>query len=402
MPIGGLVGVLSFHEGWDVSAILRYSLLSLSHRGTRYWIAVLDDGRIKTQFANDIDEIVLKGNAGIGCVTNEGGPGVVRCGEEEVAYCIDGEPLSPGKICGLLKGIDPGKSTAVIGLSSAGYIFAYRPPDGRRPLVMGSYGFDLVIIASETAAIDSIGGTPRSSIRPGSLIRASRLEINEDRLKEGNPRPCALEFLYMSRLDSVIDGVSTYEFRASLAKRLARRLKEAGIDRLIDIVVGVPETGIIYAIKVGEELGKPVELAIQGITRRRSALRDELLERQIAIHLKANPVTAVLRGRRALLIDDSVLTGLTLKEMAQVLRHKGFVREIHVGIACPRIVEPCPFGVQMPKKEALLCNAFKDMNDITRVLEVDSITWTQIEDLIEVSKLLGFNPCMKCMGVGYE
>lgn len=167
-----------------------------------------------------------------------------------------------------------------------------------------------------------------------------------------------------------------------------------------DVVIGMPETGVIYGLKVAEALRKPFEYALMNIERRRSALRKDLIDKLSSIHLKLSPVTSAVRGRRVLLIDDSLLTGLSIKEASQVLRHRAGVSEVHVAIASPRMVRSCPYGIDMPPNNQLLTNTFND-EDAQKVLEVDSLTWLSLEDLYEAADEVGIGRggiCTYCMG----
>jgi len=392
MGISGLVGALAFHEGWNVVRFLRYSLRALSHRGVgKYWVAVLRDGHIAAALVDDLDELSLESYVGIGCApTEEGAYGVVKCGDAEVAYCTEGSVVEGSRICSVLGG-DPLDSTSVIAVTSDGELVGYRASSGLRNMYIGAYGFDLVLLSNETPGISIVGGSVRRSLRPGEFIRSSRVVVRSIG-GGGEARICSLELIYISRNDSHVDGVSTYSFRVDLAERMARKIRVN-----VDSVVGIPDTGLLYGVKLAQALGKPADLSLVMTERRRSALMSDQLDRLASIQLKASPVVDSIRGRRILLVDDSLISGLTIKALSQLLRHKAGAREVHVAIVSPRIVRRCPYGVNMPSDEYMLSNAFSD-DELRRLLEVDSVTWLDIDDLIQVGDKYGISNrlCMDC------
>ncbi|ADY02138.1 Amidophosphoribosyltransferase [Vulcanisaeta moutnovskia 768-28] len=374
--------MISFHEGWDVSKILRYALPALRHRGNdTAWVALLsNDNKFIIREVRE-DGNIPSGWAGLLCLyTNEASRGFIKCGNTDIAYCIEGIVVDPTEVCRLVTGDSKTLAyTSLIALTSDGELIAYRPITGLRNLVLGAYGFDLAIISNESSTINALGGEVRLFVSLGTIVRASRLNLSVSRVA-GNFRGkrCIMEFIYLSRLDSEIDGYSVYEFRRALARRLALRLANK-IDA--DVVIGMPETGIIYGIKVAEIMGKTFEYALLNIERHRSALREDILDKISSVHLKLSPVINVIKGKRVLLVDDSLLTGISIKEASQVLRHRAGAREVHVAIASPRIVRSCPYGIDMPPDNQLLANAFSNYADAQRVLEVDSLTWSDLNDL---------------------
>lgn len=332
--------------------------------------------------------------------TNTEARGMVRCGDVHVAYCLEGLVIRPLDVCRLINNeAGPLQYTSLIALTSNGELIAHRPIAGLRNLVLGAYGFDLAMISNESSAIGALGGEVRTFIRPGSTVKINRLNLTiRNYLGSSRGRLCALEFIYLSRPDSEIDGHSVYEFRRALARLLAKRLADRVGD--IDAVVGMPETGIIYGLKVAEALKRPFEYALISIERRRSALRKDILDRLASVHLKLSPVVSAIRAKRILLVDDSLLTGLSIKEASQVLRHRAGASEVHVAVASPRIVRPCPYGVDMPPSNQLLANTFNDKS-AQGVLEVDSLTWSTLEDLYVAASEVGIDRdglCTYCFG----
>ncbi|WP_243680154.1 hypothetical protein [Vulcanisaeta souniana] len=231
MGVSGFVGVISFHEGWDVSKILRYALPVLRHRGGNdtAWAALLSsDSRFVIQEVKE-DSNIPSGWAGLLCLyTNEASRGgLVKCGNTDIAYCVEGVVVKPTEVCKLVNGDGeaPPAYTSLVALTSYGELIAYRPVTGLRNLVLGAYGFDLAMISNESSAINALGGEVRLFVEPGSIVKASKLNLSIGRFTDNTrSKLCVMEFIYLSRPDSEVDGHPVYEFRKALARRLALRL----------------------------------------------------------------------------------------------------------------------------------------------------------------------------------
>jgi len=257
-------------------------------------------------------------------------------------------------------------------------------------LAVGVHGFDFAIVATESAAVEILGGEVRRSLASGEEVEITELSV---KARGGGPRGplCALEFIYTARPDSRIDGVEVAAVRAKVAERLA-----AKIGVVPDVVVGVPETGSYYAAHIAAALGKPYIPAFVATARGRSALLDELRERMAVIQLKANVIESAVRGRKVLLVDDSIISGTTLRLIAKLLREKGGALEVHAAVVAPPLRRQCPYGVKMPPASHMIFNAVPP-DDVKHVLELDGLTFLSWEELEEVFKELGFSVCTLCM-----
>ena len=203
-----------------------------------------------------------------------------------------------------------------------------------------------------------------------------------------------MELIYLARPDSIIDGVEVYSFRRELGRVLAKNFEHK-----VDCVVGVPETALPYALGFSEEVGARLELGFVATgARRRSALQLNPLEKIVAIQLKMSPVKSVFRGKRVAVIDDSLVTGSTVKTVVQILRNRVGAKEVHVLIASPPIVGECPYGVLALKREELLA-ANLDRETTLKYIEADSLTWIPLKAFTEVAKKFGLNMCARCFGV---
>ncbi|XBQ15501.1 MAG: amidophosphoribosyltransferase [Oceanicaulis sp.] len=250
-----------------------------------------------------------------------------------------------------------------------------RDPMGIRPLVMGELE-GAVIFASETCALDMIGAKFIREIEPGEVVIASDTGIETRRYAPARPaRPCAFEYIYFARPDSVIDGISVYEARKRMGARLAQ---ETPAD--IDVVVPVPDSGMAAALGYAEEIGKPFDL---GIIRShfvgRTFIQPTQAKRDLGVRRKHSANPSVLKGKRVLLIDDSIVRGTTSKKIVRMVREAG-ATEVHFRSACPPITHPDFYGIDMPMREELMA-ASHQPERMREMLEADSLGFLSVEGL---------------------
>jgi amidophosphoribosyltransferase len=263
---------------------------------------------------------------------------------------------------------------SLVCLTNEGMI-ACRDPLGIRPLVMGRLG-ESYIFASETVALDIAGATYLRSVEPGELIEVSDKGLRSHRpFAPQRPRPCIFEHIYFSRPDSVLDGHSVYNVRKKIGAQLAI---ESPVEA--DLIVPVPDSGVPAAIGYAQESGIPFEL---GIIRShyvgRTFIQPGDHVRHLGVKLKHNANSALIQGKRVILVDDSIVRGTTSMKIVQMMRDAG-AREVHMRIASPPTRHSCFYGVDTPERAKLLA-AQMDVSAMNRFIHADSLAFVSIEGL---------------------
>ncbi|MBA3669585.1 MAG: amidophosphoribosyltransferase [Sphingomonas sp.] len=254
-------------------------------------------------------------------------------------------------------------------------LIACRDPLGIRPLVMGKLG-EATIFASETVAFDVIGATFLRDVEPGELIVVNDSGIRSFRpFAKADPRPCIFEHVYFSRPDSIAEGQSVYEVRKRIGAELSR---EAPVDA--DYVVPVPDSGVPAALGFSQACGIPFEL---GIIRShyvgRTFIQPSQEVRHLGVKLKHNANSALVAGKRIVLIDDSIVRGTTSVKIVQMMRDAG-AREVHMRIASPPTTHSCFYGVDTPERAKLLA-AQMSVAAMADYINADSLAFISIEGL---------------------
>ena len=254
-------------------------------------------------------------------------------------------------------------------------LIGVRDPLGVRPLVLGQMG-NTHILASESCALDIIGATHIRDIEPGELVI-----IDIDGVKSFKPFPktgrrsCIFEYVYFSRPDSVAGGQSIYEVRKRIGAELAR---ESGVDA--DVVFPIPDSGTPSAIGYAAETGIPFELGIirnHYIGRTFIEPTDEI--RHLGVKLKHNANRAFVEGKRVVLIDDSIVRGITSKKIVEMMRDAG-ATEVHLRIASPPTTNSCFYGVDTPERDQLLA-AQLSVDEMRIMIGADSLAFVSIDGL---------------------
>ncbi|MDZ4197799.1 MAG: amidophosphoribosyltransferase [Kiritimatiellia bacterium] len=257
-------------------------------------------------------------------------------------------------------------------------VLAARDPYGFRPLSIGRLG-DGLVFASETCALDQVGAEFVRDILPGELVTLDARGLRSGTFCEpvsGSLGQCIFEQIYFARPDSVLFGQGVHETRTRLGRRLA---EEAPVEA--DIVIPIPDSGNCAALGFSQASGIPLDYGyIRNHYIGRTFIMPESGRRGEGVEMKLSLVDSVVRGKRVVVVDDSIVRGTTAHRRVVGLREAG-AREVHLRISCPPIRHPCHFGVDFPTREELIATT-RDAAEIARFVEADSLSYLSIEGLL--------------------
>lgn len=448
----GVFGMYDF-DGGNVAGSIYYGLLALQHRGQESCgIAVSDTqgpkgkvlshknmGLVNENFNPEIIE-KLKGDIGVGHVrystagssTREnaqplvlnyvkGTLGLAHNGNlinapelreelsltgaifqttidsEVIAYYIARERLHSASVEEAVgRAMKKIKGAYSLIVMSPRKLIGARDPFGFRPLCIGKRDNSFVL-ASETCALDTIGAEFIRDVEPGEIVTISKENgITSDKShcipKEKHAR-CVFEYIYFSRPDSRMDGVSVYESRIMAGRFLAM---DSPVDA--DIVVGVPESGNCAAMGYALESGIPYATAfVKNAYIGRTFIKPKQKSRESSVQVKLNPLREVVNGKRVIMIDDSIVRGTTSDRIVRMLREAG-AKEVHMRVSSPPFLWPCYFGTDVPAREQLIAYN-RTIEEIRQVIGADSLAYLKVERLFAIAGELGI--CKGCFTGNY-
>ncbi|SPM40335.1 Glutamine phosphoribosylpyrophosphate amidotransferase, partial [Mycobacterium numidiamassiliense] len=278
-------------------------------------------------------------------------------------------------------------------------LYACRDPHGVRPLSLGRLDRGWVV-ASETAALDIVGASFVRDIEPGELLAIDADGVRSTRFANPTPKGCVFEYVYLARPDSTIGGRSVHAARVDIGRRLAR---ESPVDA--DLVIGVPESGTPAAVGYAQESGVPYG---QGLMKNayvgRTFIQPSQTIRQLGIRLKLNPLREVIRGKRLIVVDDSIVRGNTQRALLRMLREAGAL-EVHVRIASPPVKWPCFYGIDFPSPAELIANAVEDEEEmleaVRHAIGADSLGYISLRGMIAATEQPASRLCTACFDGNY-
>ena len=446
----GVFGIYDL-DGNDVSGTIYYGLEALQHRGQESCgIAVSDTqgpkGRVHSHkglgLVNEVFKASklqeLKGNIGIGHVrystsgsTNidnaqplvlnyiKGSLALAHNGNlinavelreqmeydgaifhtsidsEVIACCIAKERVRSKTVEeAVLKASKQIKGAYGLVIMSPRKLVGVRDPYGLKPLCIGKRD-NAYIITSESCAISSIGAQFIRDVEPGEIVTITKDgEIHSQFISEKPQHAhCIFEYIYFARLDSRIDGISVYDSRIRAGASLA---KAYPVDA--DLVVGVPDSGLTAAKGYSEASGIPFALAFHKNSYiGRTFIKPSQKEREVSVKIKLNVLESVVRGKRIILVDDSIVRGTTIANIIKMMKHAG-ATEVHVRISSPPFLYPCYFGTDVPSNQQLIASSHS-AEEICELIGADSLGYMPIEDL---QKMVGSLPiCKACFNNHY-
>ncbi len=445
----GVVGAFSLqHE--NVTEYLYYGLLSLQHRGQEACgIAVTDteESEIDVRCTKDLGLVTevfsnetlskLKGDLGIGhvrysttgaCVRENTQPLVLNYCKGKLSLAHNGNIVNTGELRDELirtgaifhttmdseliafhiaknrvhsKSVEEAvfktakklKGAYGLVIMSPRKLVAVRDPFGIRPLCLGKRG-EMYIVASESCALTAMGAKFIRDIEPGEILTISASGLRSDfSLRQEKKAHCVFEYIYFSRLDSCIDGIKVYDARLKAGELLFKRHP---VDA--DVVVGVPESGIAAAKGFAKASGIPFDLAFHKNSYiGRTFIKPSQSERALGVLMKLSVLSEAVRGKRVVLVDDSIVRGTTMANLVKMLKEAGAL-EVHIRISSPPFMHPCYYGVDVPSNKELIATE-NTAYEINKIIGGDSLEYLDTSDLKEM--VCGLPICTACFTGDY-
>lgn len=262
-------------------------------------------------------------------------------------------------------------------------LVAFRDPHGIRPLALGRRklpdGSEEWAFASEPCAFDPLNFEMVRDVKPGEMIIISEEgELTNRLCAPGKLNPCIFEYIYLARPDSVLNGISVYQFQLELGRRLAEQVREQKWE--FDIVVPVPDGSRPIAIELSNQLGLPYR---EGLVKNRYVGRTFIMPeqhlREISVRRKLNAMSAVFKGKRVLLVDDSIIRGTTMTQIVEMVRRAG-AKEVYLASGSPPVRYPNVYGVDMPSTKEFIANN-QSVEEIRKSLGADGLIYQTVDNL---------------------
>jgi amidophosphoribosyltransferase len=268
-------------------------------------------------------------------------------------------------------------------------LYAARDPHGIRPLVLGRLERGWVV-ASETAALDIVGASVIREVEPGELIAIDADGLRSTRFAAADPKGCVFEYVYLARPDTTIAGRVVHEARVEMGRQLAR---EHRVDA--DLVIPTPESGTPAAIGFAQESGIPYG---QGLVKNsyvgRTFIQPSQTIRQLGIRLKLNPLREVIKGKRLIVVDDSIVRGNTQRALVRMLREAG-AAEVHVRISSPPVTWPCFYGIDFASRAELIATGLS-VEEVRASIGADSLGYLSESGMIAATERPADKLCTAC------
>ena len=300
---------------------------------------------------------------------------------EIIAYIITQQRLkTPSIEEAVSRAMDKLDGAYSLVLMSSAKLIAVRDPRGFRPLCYGETAEGTYVIASETCALNAVGAKFVRDILPGEILTFDETGIHSDTSHCGRQSrtACIFEYIYFARPDSVLDGVGVHAARKNAGRLLARRHPVEA-----DLVVGVPDSGLDAALGYAEESGIPFGLGfIKNKYIGRTFISPGQGQRLDQVRIKLSPIGEEVRGKRIVLIDDSIVRGTTSSQIVNLLREAG-AKKIHMRISSPPFRNPCYYGTDIDSRDKLIA-CHHSIPEIARIIGADSLGYLEVEDLKEM------------------
>ena len=315
---------------------------------------------------------------------------------ETIAYVITRERITAPSIQeAVSRAMDRLDGAYSLVLMSSTKLIAVRDSYGFRPLCYGRMEDGTYIVASETCALNAVGAKFERDILPGEILTIDRTGIHSDRrhCNSASRKLCIFEYIYFARPDSVIEGISVHDVRMKAGAILA---KAHPVDA--DIVIGVPDSGLDAALGYSHASGIPYGIGlIKNKYIGRTFISPGQNHRVDQVKIKLNPVESEVRGKRVVLIDDSIVRGTTSARIISLLRNAG-AKEIHMRISAPPFLFPCYYGTDIDSQDHLIA-CHHSVEEIAKIIGVDSLGYLPTENLRDLCGGDGY--CSACFSGCY-
>lgn len=313
---------------------------------------------------------------------------------EVIACCIARERTHTASVEeAILKAASKIRGAYGLVIASPRKLIAVRDPLGLKPLCLGKRG-NTYVVASESCALTSVGASLVRDIQPGEILTVSEDGIHSDtRLVQSERAHCIFEYIYFARLDSCLDGIGIYDARIRAGAALAKAYPVEA-----DLVAGVPDSGLAAAKGYSEASGIPFALAFHKNSYvGRTFIKPTQKERSSSVKIKLSVLESVVRGKRLVLVDDSIVRGTTMANLISMLKQAGAL-EVHVRISSPPFLYPCYFGTDIPSNQQLIASRCTP-EEVCSLIGADSLGYLKIEDLESMTN--GLPLCKACFDNHY-
>jgi amidophosphoribosyltransferase len=269
-------------------------------------------------------------------------------------------------------------------------LYAARDPEGIRPLVIGKFGNNGYVVASENSGLEIVGATYVREVEPGELIQIDENGLKSVHFAQPKRAGCVFEYVYLARPDAYISGRSVHASRVQMGQLLAKEHPAEA-----DLVIPVPESGTPAAVGYAQASGIPFA---QGLTKNsyvgRTFIQPTDQLRKVGIRLKLNPLKDVIEGKRLIVVDDSIVRGNTQKNLVNLLREYG-AKEVHVRISSPEVMYPCYYGIDFADPKELFANKM-NVEQMCKEIGADSLGFISMDGMIEATQQPKNDLCLAC------
>ena len=314
---------------------------------------------------------------------------------EVICYLVTRNRLRMGSIeIAISKTMDVLEGAYSLVVMSATKLIAARDPRGYRPLCIGTLPGGGYVFASESCALDAVGATLLRDVEPGEIVitdtKTGELRSIKDHCGRPDRQMCVFEFIYFARPDSIIEGSSVHEARKQAGRFLAQ---EHPVEA--DVVIGVPDSGLDAALGYSQESGIPYGIGfIKNKYIGRTFIQGSQKQRENSVRIKLNVVTSTVKGKRVVLVDDSIVRGTTSARIIKLLRDAG-AKEVHFRVSAPPFKYPCYFGTDIPDQKLLVATG-RTVDQINEIIGADTLGYLSTEHVVQLAQNDNCGFCTAC------